>query len=536
MKKLSVLISAVILSFALAVSLGFAQTSVTKPTQVIPQPIASSSGFGRTVDIDGTRAIVEDDSGVYIYDFSNDRWNLTTNLFLSLPIRFGGSFTGSVALDGNTAAVQYGINSSIMLAVFELRNGVWFHVAAFELPFSANASNSTNPLAVSGNTIVIGVQDFDGKAHVYEKIDNEWTFVTELNSPEVESDVPPVFARDLDVTDDTIVIRQTSIDLDLNLNAVLYFYKKLEGNWLQQSRLPVVKEEYGLGATHKVVSLSTNRLIVAVREGVVVYDLVNGNWTEAGFIGPGNLATDPNNQSWLNESINTVSLDSTGTQAALGSTQGRVFLFQFVNGQWIESEIGTNNNPLRFGESVAIDREHLMAGSRGGVYYYRLNQTSSCIDTDGDGFGWNGTNTCTPTETITGDNQPQLLQCLDTDGDGFGWNGVQTCIPDGGVPPVIDQSFACIDTDGDGFGWNGVDTCIPDRSDTQPVIDPSFACTDIDGDGFGWNGIETCIPDGEGPSPVADQSLVCIDSDGDGYGWTGTQSCRVDEQGNIVIL
>ena len=73
--------------------------------------------------------------------------------------------------------------------------------------------------------------------------------------------------------------------------------------------------------------------------------------------------------------------------------------------------------------------------------------------------------------------------CVDTDGDGFGWNGFATCIPDG-MPTPVEQ--ACIDTDGDGFGWNGTATCIPAHQTMQ--------CIDTDGDGFGWDGNATCIP------------------------------------------
>ena len=76
--------------------------------------------------------------------------------------------------------------------------------------------------------------------------------------------------------------------------------------------------------------------------------------------------------------------------------------------------------------------------------------TASCIDTDGDGFGWNGTATCIPSHTTP----PVEMACIDTDGDGFGWNGVATC-----TPPTT--TTMCIDTDGDGFGWDGTATCIP---------------------------------------------------------------------------
>jgi hypothetical protein len=77
------------------------------------------------------------------------------------------------------------------------------------------------------------------------------------------------------------------------------------------------------------------------------------------------------------------------------------------------------------------------------------NNTGACIDSDGDGFGWDGFTTCIPDHVPTPDQV-----CIDTDGDGYGWNGTATCTP----PQHTNQ---CIDTDGDGYGWDGTSTCIP---------------------------------------------------------------------------
>ncbi len=43
-----------------------------------------------------------------------------------------------------------------------------------------------------------------------------------------------------------------------------------------------------------------------------------------------------------------------------------------------------------------------------------------CIDSDGDGYGWDGVNSCRPV---------YQMQCIDSDGDGYGWNGAETCTP-----------------------------------------------------------------------------------------------------------
>ena len=117
----------------------------------------------------------------------------------------------------------------------------------------------------------------------------------------------------------------------------------------------------------------------------------------------------------------------------------------------------------------------------------------TCIDPDGDGFGWNGFATCDP---MIPENIIDPPPCIDTDGDGYGWDGTQSCRVDGFAPPQAPifelgpSVGVCIDTDGDGYGWDGIQTCLIDNVDNS--LTP--LCVDTDGDGFGWDGQMTCIP------------------------------------------
>jgi len=110
-----------------------------------------------------------------------------------------------------------------------------------------------------------------------------------------------------------------------------------------------------------------------------------------------------------------------------------------------------------------------------------------CVDSDGDGWGWNGVTTCF------------IQNCIDSDGDGWGWDGAMSCRTIATVPLT-----ACIDIDGDGWGWNGRKSCL--------VLDD---CVDSDGDGWGWNTTGTCLPD------VGDSSIQRISKFGliDGVGF-----------------
>jgi hypothetical protein len=106
--------------------------------------------------------------------------------------------------------------------------------------------------------------------------------------------------------------------------------------------------------------------------------------------------------------------------------------------------------------------------------------------------------------------------CVDPDGDGWGWDGVRSCRVDV-VAPVTVNPATCVDTDGDGWGWDGVRSCRIES--TVPV---TAACVDTDGDGWGWDGERSCKVETTQP-----QTAACIDNDGDGWGWNGVASCRV---------
>ena len=136
------------------------------------------------------------------------------------------------------------------------------------------------------------------------------------------------------------------------------------------------------------------------------------------------------------------------------------------------------------------------------------NPLAACIDTDGDGWGWDGVASCRVGATPNG-------ECVDTDGDGWGWDGTDSCR----ITPA-----QCIDDDGDGWGWNGSKSCRVSQEECTSAkcqLATDNYCIDTDDDGYGWNGTQSC-------ALIYDGSGVCIDSDGDGWGWTGDTSCYIN--------
>ena len=99
-----------------------------------------------------------------------------------------------------------------------------------------------------------------------------------------------------------------------------------------------------------------------------------------------------------------------------------------------------------------------------------------------DGWGWNPVTrqSCPPVEA---DTPPANTACIDSDGDGWGWDGTASCLVTTDNSPDEDPSN-CIDTTpvGDGWGWNGVSSC---RVAVEADI---HRCDAVDGsETWGWN-------------------------------------------------
>lgn len=86
-------------------------------------------------------------------------------------------------------------------------------------------------------------------------------------------------------------------------------------------------------------------------------------------------------------------------------------------------------------------------------------------------------------------------QCVDVDGDGWGWDGSDTCLVTavtGNSAPSGSSAPLCVDSDGDGFGWDGTDSCLVGQSQPASGNGTATGCIDSDGDGWGWDGVDSC--------------------------------------------
>jgi len=119
--------------------------------------------------------------------------------------------------------------------------------------------------------------------------------------------------------------------------------------------------------------------------------------------------------------------------------------------------------------------------------YSLPSSAADCVDSDGDGWGWDGSNSCiVGSPSSSSDNS---TQCVDSDGDGWGWDGSNSCIVGSPSSSSDNNNAQCIDTPPllDGWGWDGTSSCRPSNLDGHY----SGACVSNNGL-YGWNGSGSC--------------------------------------------
>lgn len=141
-----------------------------------------------------------------------------------------------------------------------------------------------------------------------------------------------------------------------------------------------------------------------------------------------------------------------------------------------------------------------------GIFFYLFLFLSSnvysqeCVDSDGDGWGWNGVASClVNTNTLTG--------CVDEDGDGWGWDGSGSCrVNQITNSRSIDYAGLCLDTSKDGWGWDGKKSCkVEYHRDTRYLGD--WACGDYDSWTASSGNFSICIA-----KPVPEYISPCWDN------------------------
>ncbi len=193
-----------------------------------------------------------------------------------------------------------------------------------------------------------------------------------------------------------------------------------------------------------------------------------------------------------------------------------------ANGRWVRNGrrllmasavVGTALGVVSTSQASAMDD---IVDVNGGIDGSQANEEpGDCVDTDGDGYGWDGFNTCFPNgidpQEQAGQEQANEEQAereqieqeiVDYYADiEYDERSTLQVIQD--LPSLADVTFG-FPTSEEIYGGE-LFTINPDLEinidlDQLDLPEPEPACIDNDRDGYGWNGTETCYVGGTRPA------------------------------------
>lgn len=233
-------------------------------------------------------------------------------------------------------------------------------------------------VAVDGAVLVAGAPESDvngsgsGAAFVYEKIGGEWTYITQLEASDGESEDD--FGWSLDVSGNRIAIGAPGATIgSFNASGAIYIFDRLGGAWTETAILysdtPSSSDRFGYS-----VSLDGDRVLVGCFEdddlgngsgSALIFERTAGTWNQIAKV----LASDGSSGDNFGISValeDTVAVCGAYLQEAGGTGRGAVYVYHRNNGLWTEVQkliASDGDNGDRFGISVSTSNGRIAAGA-----------------------------------------------------------------------------------------------------------------------------------------------------------------------------
>ncbi|HLA84673.1 MAG TPA: Ig-like domain-containing protein, partial [Thermoguttaceae bacterium] len=146
---------------------------------------SAGDNFGRSISIDGQRAVIGGASSAYVFQDTGSSWTQVAKLTASDALA-GDGFGQSVSLDGATAIVgAYGDDdkgyASGSAYVFKDAGSGWTQIQKLTAADGSAGDYFGLSVSVSGSTIIVGSPDDDdggssaGSAYVFQNTGSSWT-------------------------------------------------------------------------------------------------------------------------------------------------------------------------------------------------------------------------------------------------------------------------------------------------------------------------------------------------------------------------
>ncbi len=316
-------------------------------------------------------------------------------------------FGNSVAVQGNILAVgayqddANGVSESgsVYICEKDLDAQKWIQTKKLSGVNTKEKDYFGNQVAISGNTLVVGVPRDDskgidsGSAYVYQKQGKDWKYVNKLYA--ADNDTPgDRFGQSVAIDGDIIVVGANYDDQDVHSGGSAYIFKKSGSNWVKVQRI-VSSEQAGHQFGYSV-AVDGSQVIAGApsnnggQGAVFVFKKSLNNWQEVQKI----VASDGDPSDGFG---NSVSMD--GNKIAVGARSdkdngnlsGSAYLFEKSGDNWFQKKkfLAPDGVALdHFGHSVAVSGDTVVVGSpydddslnlwndRGSVYLFKKSGNS----------------------------------------------------------------------------------------------------------------------------------------------------------------
>jgi hypothetical protein len=313
---------------------------------------------------------------VHVFERVNGLWVQAARLLAS-DGGAGDQLGNSVGISGDyvVSGAEYhdgpaGGNSGAAYVWMRGLDGSWTQVQKL-LPHDSEAQDNFGEyVAIEGDVIVIG-ERFDetlgnnaGAAYVFERgADGVWTETAKLlGSAGKRNDLS---ADTLAVDGGRILMASYRSDGSGSHSGSAYLFEKLDGKWSEAARL-VASD--GAGELSRGVAMDGDRIVLGARlDGTMgeaagagyVFEKVNGKWEQTAKLVPSSARA----LDWIGEAVavrgDRIAL-SGHHHDQIGSNSGVAYVYQLVNGQWVEtktlqSSAASQNDEFSFALSMSGD-------------------------------------------------------------------------------------------------------------------------------------------------------------------------------------
>ena len=367
-------------------------------------PQTNLNNYGINVDIDGSTLITADYSKdvVYIYEFENGLWELVQEI---KPLDFTGNkyFGWRFSVSGSTIMVGASHDNNNFGAVYFFERsaiGVWEQKTKILSPIPSSSAYWGGLLIETNGKIATAARNngLNSYFHVLgKKSDNTWEFTDSLTLPSGWIGSPQSHVED------SLIIVPNLYWNPANLNV---YRKQTDGKWKfiegAKPSTPITVDYFAnsiavsgkkmvVGSPKEDVIIGTDTIKQAGR--IYLFEEINGLWVNTNVY----HASLPKSGDDFGENVaiegNTFvagaryhDFSATNTDSVVNS--GAVYVFEFQNNDWVETQKLTSFNRTaseNFGKHLAFNNGNILIGAASKMYVF--NKSADCMaETKGTAF------------------------------------------------------------------------------------------------------------------------------------------------------